>query len=46
MMNALFVLVVFLLQLNKEDLHVNWPLGVRTNITYIEETAEVFYQKI
>lgn len=42
MFNALFVLVVFLLQLNKDQIHVKWPLGVRTNITYIEETAEVF----
>ncbi|XP_065208101.1 chitin synthase chs-2-like isoform X5 [Planococcus citri] len=45
MMNALFVLVVFLLQLNKADLHVNWPLGVRTNITYVEETNEVLISK-
>lgn len=42
MFNALFVLVVFLLQLNKDQIHVNWPLGIRTNITYIEETSEVF----
>lgn len=41
MFNALFVLIVFLLQLNKDQLHVVWPLGVKTNITYIEETAEV-----
>lgn len=42
MFNALFVLVVFLLQLNKDQIHVKWPLGVRTNITYNEETSEVF----
>jgi chitin synthase len=41
MFNALFVLIVFLLQLNKDQLHVIWPLGVKTNITYIEETSEV-----
>lgn len=41
MFNALFVLIVFLLQLNKDQLHVDWPLGVKTNITYIEETSEV-----
>lgn len=41
MFNALFVLVVFLLQLNKDQIHVKWPLGIRTNITYIEETSEV-----
>lgn len=42
MANALFVLIVFLLQLNKDKLHIVWPLGVKTNITYIEETSEVF----
>lgn len=42
MFNALFVLVVFLLQLNKDQIHVKWPLGIRTNITFIEETSEVF----
>lgn len=41
MFNALFILIVFLLQLNKDQLHVIWPLGVKTNITYIEETGEV-----
>jgi len=41
MFNALFVLIVFLLQLNKDQLHVVWPLGVKTNITYVEETSEV-----
>lgn len=42
MFNALFVLGVFLLQLNKDQIHVKWPLGVRTNITFVEETSEVF----
>lgn len=42
MFNALFVLVVFLLQLNKDQIHVKWPLGVRTNLTVIPETSEVF----
>lgn len=41
MINALFVLIVFLLQLNKDSIHVQWPFGVRTNITYVEETSEV-----
>lgn len=45
MANALFVLIVFLLQLNKDKLHIVWPLGVKTNITYIEETSEVFIKK-
>lgn len=34
MINALFVLIVFLLQLNKDYLHVKWPFGVKTNISY------------
>ncbi|XP_076671624.1 hyaluronan synthase-like protein kkv isoform X5 [Andrena cerasifolii] len=45
MFNALFVLIVFLLQLNKDQLHVVWPLGVKTNITFIEETSEVHITK-
>ncbi|RZF40375.1 hypothetical protein LSTR_LSTR008805 [Laodelphax striatellus] len=45
MINALFVLIVFLLQLNKDSIHVEWPFGVRTNITYVEETAEVLISK-
>ncbi|XP_050362352.1 chitin synthase chs-2 isoform X3 [Nymphalis io] len=45
MFNALFILIVFLLQLNKDQLHVIWPLGVKTNITYIEETGEVLISK-
>ncbi|XP_030374774.1 chitin synthase chs-2 isoform X1 [Scaptodrosophila lebanonensis] len=45
MLNALFVLIVFLLQLNKDNLHVKWPFGVRTNITYDETTQEVHISK-
>nr|ACD10533.1 chitin synthase 1b [Ectropis obliqua] len=45
MFNALFILIVFLLQLNKDQLHVDWPLGIKTNITYIEETGEVLISK-
>ncbi|XP_035215199.1 chitin synthase chs-2-like isoform X2 [Stegodyphus dumicola] len=45
MFNALFILIVFLLQLNKDQLHLDWPLGVRTNITYIPETSEVRIEK-
>jgi chitin synthase len=41
MINALFVMIVFLLQLNKDYLHILWPLGVKTNITYDEVTQEV-----
>ncbi|CAO1401711.1 unnamed protein product [Diamesa hyperborea] len=45
MINALFVLIVFLLQLNKDSIHVKWPLGVKTNITYDESTQEVHISK-
>lgn len=45
MVNALFVLIVFLLQLNKDNIHVKWPFGVRTNITYDESTQEVNFYK-
>ncbi|XP_046961037.1 chitin synthase chs-2 isoform X2 [Vanessa cardui] len=45
MINALFVLIVFLLQLNKDNLHIKWPLGVKTNITYDEVSQEVLISK-
>ncbi|KAG7202391.1 hypothetical protein KM043_018708 [Ampulex compressa] len=41
MINALFVLIVFLMQLNKDTLHLQWPLGVKYNITYNEKRNEV-----
>lgn len=41
MFNALFVLIVFLLQLNKDKLHILWPLAPRINVTFVEETSEV-----
>lgn len=41
MMNALFVLIVFLLQLNKDLLHIKWPFGIKTNVTYDHTTMEV-----
>ncbi|XP_050306093.1 chitin synthase chs-2 isoform X2 [Anthonomus grandis grandis] len=34
MLNALFVLIVFLLTLKKDYLHIKWPFGVKANITY------------
>ncbi|XP_044020427.1 chitin synthase chs-2 isoform X2 [Aphidius gifuensis] len=45
MLNALFVLIVFLMQLNKDLLHVRWPWGVKSNITYDESTQEVHITK-
>ena len=41
MLNALFILVVFLLQLNKDQLHVNWPLGIKLNVTILPEENKV-----
>ncbi|XP_046481507.1 chitin synthase chs-2-like isoform X1 [Neodiprion pinetum] len=41
MLNALFVMIVFLMQLNKDDLHIEWPWGIQTNITYDETALEV-----
>ncbi|KAJ2953678.1 hypothetical protein O0L34_g1295 [Tuta absoluta] len=45
MINALFVLIVFLLQLNKDNLHFKWPFGVKTNITLDDATQEVIITK-
>lgn len=43
--NALFVLVVFLLQLNKQYLHVRWPLNVKNNIIYDQNSFEILIQR-
>lgn len=48
MINALFVLVIFLLTLQKDTLHVNWPLDPKINFTYYSHNGinEVsFYTK-
>ena len=41
MMNAVFVLVVFLLTLNKDKIYLEWPFGIKENITINEDTQEV-----
>lgn len=41
MLNALFVLIVFLLTLKKDLLHVKWPLNVKVNFTYKEDVTEI-----
>merc|ERR1719334_2295427 len=38
MFNALFVLIVFMLTLNKDILHIDWPFGVKENITITEDS--------
>lgn len=43
--NALFVLVVFLLQLNKQYLHVQWPLNVKNNIIFDQDSFEITIQR-
>ncbi|KAL1421020.1 hypothetical protein MTO96_004377 [Rhipicephalus appendiculatus] len=30
---------------NRKQLHVNWPLGVKTNITFIPDTSQVVIEK-
>ncbi|CAG9769089.1 unnamed protein product [Ceutorhynchus assimilis] len=45
MLNALFVLIVFLLTLKKDYLHIKWPFGVKTNITFDESTQGVSITK-
>lgn len=41
MINALFVLVIFILQLNKEYIHVRWPLGAKNFIVFDDSTTEI-----
>ena len=35
MLNAVFVVVVYLLQQNKDSLYIEWPLGATANVTYV-----------
>jgi len=39
--NAVFVIIVFLLTLNKDKIYLEWPFGIRENITINEESFEV-----
>lgn len=41
MLNALFVLVIFLLQLNQDQIHLRWPLGQKVEITYDDDSGMV-----
>jgi chitin synthase len=41
MFNAVFVLVVMLLQANKDVLHLDWPFNIKTNITFFYDPTEV-----
>ena len=35
MLNAVFVVVVYLLQQNKDSIYIEWPLGATANVTYV-----------
>merc|ERR1712142_5103 len=43
--NAVFVIIVFLLTLNKDKIYLEWPFGIRENITINEESFEVLITK-
>jgi chitin synthase len=43
--NALFVLVVFLLQVSKEYLHVRWPFNIKNNIIFDQDSFEITIQR-
>lgn len=45
-LNALFILFVFLFQMHKDQFHINWPVGSDTNKTYNEETDEYEDHKV
>ncbi|XP_053697083.1 chitin synthase chs-2-like [Sabethes cyaneus] len=45
MANALFVLVVFLLQLNKQDLHIQWWFNAKNTISFDESTVEIIVRR-
>lgn len=45
MTNALFILVVFLLQLNKEQLHFDWPFHAKNEITFDDDQLEIIIKR-
>ncbi|CAH2066866.1 unnamed protein product, partial [Iphiclides podalirius] len=45
MLNSLFVLVIFLLQLNQDQLHFKWPLGQKVAIIYDNENNMVILEQ-
>ncbi|XP_037938535.1 chitin synthase chs-2 [Teleopsis dalmanni] len=42
MINSIFVLVVFLLQLKKDYLHLEWPLDPTDYITYDDDNSQIY----
>jgi chitin synthase len=45
MLNAIFVLAIFLLQLNKDTIYINWPLDVKYNMSVNTAATEILVQK-
>lgn len=41
MMNGIFILVVFLLQLNKDELFIEWPIDAKFNITFLPDSKSI-----
>ncbi|CAG9817347.1 unnamed protein product [Phaedon cochleariae] len=44
-LNSLFVLVIFLLNIQQDVLHLNWPLDPKFNFTYYTDQNEIIIQK-
>ncbi|XP_076622965.1 chitin synthase chs-2 [Colletes latitarsis] len=44
-LNIIFVVAIFLLQLNKDILHIQWPFAILYNITCIQDREEVHISK-
>lgn len=43
MINTLYILMIFVMQLNKDKLHIEWPFGSTYNITYNNENPYIIY---
>ncbi|KAG5866369.1 hypothetical protein JTB14_021882 [Gonioctena quinquepunctata] len=41
MINSIFVLVIFLLNLQQDLIHLNWPIDPKINFTYITDQNEI-----
>jgi hypothetical protein len=39
MLNAVFVTAIYLLQQNKDSIFIRWPLGAKSNVTFIQSTV-------
>jgi chitin synthase len=46
MFNAVFILVIFLLQLNQNLIYIHWPLGANTKIFFDESANEVIIERV